>query len=69
MPITKHRIFLEIADLRVLTNLSDPSCYRRYHLYKDILGKKRNQKITIREYCKLEGIEDTIEVYSALGIK
>lgn len=65
----KHRIFIEAADLQVLNNRSLSQCYRTYQLYRDILGKKKDQSITIREYCKLEGIEDINEVYEALGIK
>jgi hypothetical protein len=34
-----------------------------------MLGKQKEQSITIREYCKLEGIKDINEVYEALGIK
>ncbi len=65
----KHRIFIEVADLQVLSNRSLSQCYRTYQLYRDILGKKKDQSVTIREYCKLEGIEDINEVYEALGIK
>lgn len=64
-----HRIFLDVSDLQLLTNKSKTQCYRMYKLYKDILGKNKRQRITIQEYCKLEGIEDFREVYEAIGIK
>jgi hypothetical protein len=69
MASKKHRIILEVSDLCVLTNRSMSQCYRTYQLYRDMLGKQKEQSITIREYCKLEGIEDVNEVYEALGIK
>lgn len=69
MASKKHRIILEVSDLHILSNRSMSQCYRTYQLYRDMLGKQKEQSITIREYCKLEGIEDVNEVYEALGIK
>ena len=69
MSTKKHRIILEVSDLHVLSNRSMSQCYRIYQLYRNELGKQRDQSITIREYCLLEGIKDVDEVYEALGIK
>lgn len=66
MAVKTHRIYLEVADLQILTGRSMSQCYRIYQTFRDMSGRR---KITIRKYCQLEGIEDVSEVYDALGIK
>jgi len=62
----RHRIYLEVKDLQILTNRSRAHCYKLYQSYRDLSGQRR---VTIQKYCELEGIEDDNLVYKALGIE
>ena len=61
------RIFLNIKDLQDLTGLTYNACQKQMSLLKASLSKERHQKVTIREYCKYEGITEA-EVRETLGM-
>ena len=44
------------------------SCFTLMQTLKDALGKQKHQKITIKEYCRYEGISYD-EVLEALKLK
>lgn len=63
----EKRIFLYPADLMILTGKSYRSCFRLYHTLLDCLGKSKNKKLTIGEYCELESVKEE-EVKKQLNI-
>ena len=62
-----NRIFITVKDLCILTGKTYLSCWREIQTLKDCLGKKKEQKITIEEYSKYEGISIN-EIRKALNM-
>lgn len=56
-----QRLFIYPADLVLLTGKSVRSCYRMYRTLLDCVGKdpKKRQKLTFKEYCTEEGLDET----------
>jgi len=58
-------IFVDISDIQILFDCSLATAYRKINLIKDSLGKKKEQGVTIKEFCEFEGITD-IDFYQGL---
>lgn len=53
-----ERMYIYPADLVILTGKKYNACYKMYHLLLDCLGKSKKKKLTIREYCRLEEVDE-----------
>lgn len=51
-------IFVEIKDVMILEDLSYQQAFRKLRTVRDCLGKKKKNKVTVREYCESEQITE-----------
>jgi len=59
-------IFIDISDIRILFDCSLTTAYRKINLIRASLAKKKEQGITIREFCEFVGISE-IDFYQGLN--
>ena len=61
------RIYIYPSDVQELSDCSIDKCRTTIRTIKDAQGKKKNQHVTIKEYCNFEGVNEE-EVKKALNI-
>jgi lysine/ornithine N-monooxygenase len=52
------RLFLTTSDLQIITGTGYRNAYKIMQRLKDSLSKESHQHVTIKEYCKYEGISE-----------
>jgi hypothetical protein len=52
----RKQLYITIKDIQNIDSCSYPTAHRRYVIIKDALGKKKHQKILVREYLEYEGV-------------
>ena len=60
-------IFATVDDLKNLYNCSYSTAQRKYQVVKDAFGKKKHQKVTIKEMCDYLGV--THNEFTSAGVK
>lgn len=63
-----NRIFICVKDIQILIGKSYRTANREYNFLKNILGKVKEDKISIYEYCNYYNL-DISEVKKSLNIK
>jgi len=59
-------IFVDTSDIQILFDCSLTTAYRKINLIRASLAKKKEQEITIKEFCEFVGISE-IDFYQALN--
>ena len=65
--MTDHRIVLRTSDIEVLEGVGKSQASELHAILKISLGRTKQQKVTIREYCDDRGF-DYDEILIQLGL-